>query len=259
MLSLTGGSFSYNSASGFHDSNGGLATDGTITNAVALDWADALGTAPVVGSQTIDLVGELFALAGTATIDVFGFFYGQVHVLGRYHTVAATVGTGGAVDTLSGALLTTLSLEVVDDPVTIGPADGVHLEITDGTKLAVAVLKPAVLAVGAGLPTDTRAWIGVKATDVGASLEGIEGLVLSLTGGSFSYNSASGFHDSNGGLATDGTITNAVALDWADALGTAPVVGSQTIDLDGELLALAGTATIDVFGFFYGQVHVLGR
>ncbi len=84
-------------------------------------------------------------------------------------------------------------------------------------------------------------------------LEGIEGLVLSLTGGSFSYNSASGFHDSNGGLATDGTITNAVALDWAAALGTAPVVGTQTIDLDGELLALAGTATIDVFGFFSGK------
>ncbi len=101
-------------------------------------------------------------------------------------------------------MLTTLSLEVVDDPVTIGPADGVHLEISDGTKLAVAVLKPAALPLGAGLPTDTRAWIGVKATDVGASLEGIDGLVLSLTGGSFSYNSASGFHDSNGGLATDG-------------------------------------------------------
>ncbi len=82
----------------------------------------------------------------------------------------------------------------------------------DGTKLAVAVLKPAALPLGAGLPTDTRAWIGVKATDVGASLEGIDGLVLSLTGGSFSYNSASGLHDSNGGLATDGTITNAVAL-----------------------------------------------
>ena len=112
MLSLTGGSFSYNSASGLHDSNGGLATDGTITDAVALDWAAALGTAPVVGSQTIDLDGELLALAGTATIDVFGFFTGKFTFSVDSHTVAATVGTGGAVDTLSGALLTTLSLEV---------------------------------------------------------------------------------------------------------------------------------------------------
>ena len=100
--------------------------------------------------------------------------------------------------------------------------------------------------------TDTRAWIGVKATDVGASLEGIDGLVLSVTDGTFSYNSASGAHDDNG-AAAGGTITTASALDWAAALGTAPVVGSQTIDLDGELLALAGTATIDVFGFFSGQ------
>ena len=82
MLSLTGGSFSYNSASGAHDANG-AATGGTITTAGALDWAAALGTAPVVGTQTIDLDGELLALAGTATIDVFGFFTRQVHVHGR--------------------------------------------------------------------------------------------------------------------------------------------------------------------------------
>ena len=123
--------------------------------------------------------------------------------------------------------------------------------ISDGTKLAVAVLKPATPAVGATF-TDTRAWIGVKATDVGASLEGIDGLTLSITGGSFSYNSASGAHDDNG-AAAGGTVTTAAALKWATALGTAPTVGTQTIDLDGELLSLAGTATIDVFGFFTGQ------
>ena len=52
--------------------------------------------------------------------------------------------------------------------------------IHDGTKLAVAVLKPATPPVGATF-TDTRAWIGVKATEVGASLEGIDGLTLSIT------------------------------------------------------------------------------
>ncbi len=46
---------------------------------------------------------------------------------------------------------------------------------------------------------------------------------------------------------------DASALNWATALGTAPTVGTQTIDLGGELLSLAGTATIDVFGFFSGQ------
>ena len=69
---------------------------------------------------------------------------------------------------------------------------------------------------------------------------------------SFSYNSASGAHDDNG-AAAGGTVTTATALTWATALGTAPIVGTQTIDLDGELLSLAGTATIDVFGFFTGQ------
>ena len=135
--------------------------------------------------------------------------------------------------------------------MTIGPASGPHLVIHDGTKLAVAVLKPATPAVGATF-TDTRAWIGVKATEVGASLEGIDGLTLSITGGSFSYNSASGAHDDNG-AAAGGTVTTAAALTWATALGTAPTVGTQTIDLDGELLSFAGTATIDVFGFFTGQ------
>ena len=56
----------------------------------------------------------------------------------------------------------------------VGPATGPHLVIHDGTKLAVAVLKPAAAAVSATF-TDTRAWIGVKATDVGASLGGSTG------------------------------------------------------------------------------------
>ena len=160
-------------------------------------------------------------------------------------------------NSLTGAQLTTLSLELDGSDVTIGPAGGPHLVIHDGTKLAVAVLKPATPAVGATF-TDTRAWIGVKATDVGASLEGIDGLVLSITGGTFSYNCASGAHDDNGATA-GGTITNASALTWATALGTAPVVGTQTIDLDGELLSLAGTAQIDVFGFFTRPVHLHRR
>ena len=189
-LSITGGSFSYNSASGAHDDNG-AAAGGIVTTATALTWATALGTAPTVGTQTIDLDGELLSLAGTATIDVFGFFTGQFIFTVDTSTVSATVGTGGGVNSLSGAQLTTLSLELDGSDVTIGPASGPHLVIHDGTKLAVAVLKPATPAVGATF-TDTRAWIGVKATDVGASLEGIDGLTLSITGGSFSYNSASG-------------------------------------------------------------------
>ena len=249
-LSITGGSFSYNSASGAHDDNG-AAAGGTVTTATALTWATALGTAPTVGTQTIDLDGELLSLAGTATIDVFGFFTGQFIFTVDSTTVSATVGTGGGVNSLVGAQLTTLSLELDGSDVTIGPASGPHLVIHDGTKLAVAVLKPATPAVGATF-TDTRAWIGVKATEVGASLEGIDGLTLSITGGSFSYNSASGAHDDNG-AAAGGTVTTATALKWASALGTAPTVGTQTIDLDGELLSLAGTATIDVFGFFTGQ------
>ena len=147
-----------------------------------MTWATALGTAPTVGTQTIDLDGELLSLAGTATIDVFGFFTGQFIFTVDTSTVSATVGSGGGVNTLIGAQLTTLSLELDGSDVTIGPASGPHLVIHDGTKLAVAVLKPAAPAVGATF-TDTRAWIGVKATDVGASLEGIDGLTLSITGG----------------------------------------------------------------------------
>ena len=182
---------------------------------------------------------------------MFGFFTGQFIFTVDTSTVSATVGTGGGVNSLVGAQLTTLSLELDGSDVTIGPASGPHLVIHDGTKLAVAVLKPATPAVGATF-SDTRAWIGLKATDVGASLEGIDGLEIAVTGGSFQFNSASGAHDDNGATA-GGTITNATALNWATALGTAPTVGTQTINLDGQLLSLAGTATIDVFGFFTGQ------
>ena len=86
-------------------------------------------------------------------------------------------------NSLTGAQLTTLSLELDGSDVTIGPASGPHLVIHDGTKLAVAVLSPPRRPSARPL-RDTRAWIGVKATDVGASLEGIDGLVLSITGGS---------------------------------------------------------------------------
>ena len=61
----------------------------------------ALGTAPTVGSQTIDLDGELLSLAGTATIDVFGFFTGQFIFTVDTSTVSATVGSGGGVNSWS--------------------------------------------------------------------------------------------------------------------------------------------------------------
>ena len=109
----------------------------------------------MVGSQTIDLDGELLALAGTATIDVFGFFTGKFMFAVDTDAVRATVGTGGAVDTLTGAQLTTLSLEVGWSESRSGRPAVSHLVITDGTKLAVAVLKPAAPAVGATF-TDTQ-------------------------------------------------------------------------------------------------------
>ncbi len=134
MLSVSNGTFSYNSASGAHDDNGATA-GGTITNATALNWAAAVGTAPTVGTQTIDLGGELLTLAGTASIDVFGFFTGQFSSrlirrrvgdrrCGRWRELA---GRGAVDDVVARA---------DGSDVTIGPAGGPHLVIHDGTKLA---------------------------------------------------------------------------------------------------------------------------
>ena len=122
MLSITGGSFSYNSASGAHDDNGATA-GGTVTNATRADLGDRAGHgAGRSGAQTIDLDGELLSLAGTAQIDVFGFFTGQFIFTVDTSTVSATVGAGGGVNSLTGAQLTTLSLELDGSDVTIGPA-----------------------------------------------------------------------------------------------------------------------------------------
>ncbi len=89
-------------------------------------------------------------------------------------------------------------------------------------------------------------------------MEGIDGLVLSVSGGTFSYNSASGAHDDNGATA-GGTITNATALTWATALGTAPVVGTQTIDLSGELLVVGGDGDDRCVRVLHGPVHLHRR
>ena len=51
-------------------------------------------------------------MAGTATIDVFGFFTGQFIFTVDSTTVSATVGTGGGVNSLAGAQLTTLVVGV---------------------------------------------------------------------------------------------------------------------------------------------------
>ena len=267
-IAVTGGSFQFNSASGLHDDNGATA-GGTITNATALNWATALGTAPTVGTQTIDLNGQLLSLAGTATIDVFGFFTGQFAFTVLMRNV--DVDLGGAVGAeLINASLVTLSLTVVTNPVTIGQG-GVGFTVGVGSGIAVAALTAPALPAGTGLPTDSRKWTAIKVELVAASLI-IGGLQITDIDGTFQINSATGQHDSNGGLPTDGTITPAVALDWRIALDLDDdgvfsenddptsettddvlVVGTETIDLVGTGMRVSGSADLDVFGILTGS------
>ena len=95
-------------------------------------------------------------------------------------SVGATVGTGGGVNTLSGAQLTTLSLELDVSDITVGPVE----RRASGDPRRHQARGRRAQAGGAGgwcdPSPDTRAWIGVKATEVGTWLEGIDGLTLSI-------------------------------------------------------------------------------
>ena len=222
-----------------------------------------------MGTQTIDLNGQLLSLAGTATIDVFGFFTGQFAFTVLMLNV--DVDLGGAVGAeLINASLVTLSLTVVTNPVTIGQG-GVGFTVGVGSGIAVAALTAPALPAGTGLPTDSRKWTAIKVELVAASLI-IGGLEITDIDGTFQINSATGQHDSNGGLPTDGTITPAVALDWRIALDLDDdgvfsenddptsettddvlVVGTETIDLVGTGMRVSGSADLDVFAILTGS------
>ena len=226
------------------------------TSAGALDWVadldlDQDGTysenGDPVGETSDDLLtlegveieftDAFQAVSGTAVVDIFGFIAGSAAF--DYSSRSVDVDLDGVAGAeLIGATLSTLELTITS-PVTVGPTDGVHLSVSAGTLAVAALSAPTPTAP----VTDDRHWTGVVASGVSASLLGVDGLTLAVTGGSFKFNSASGAYSDGVG----GTPVDAVALDWSEALASAPV------DLDGELLSLAGTATIDVFGFFTGQ------
>ncbi|HET6548786.1 MAG TPA: calcium-binding protein, partial [Solirubrobacter sp.] len=228
------------------------------TPAAALDWATAVDTgadspatfthddvtievetggAPIV--HTFAYTAERLRATGSLSVDILGFVTGTVGVAYETKTVDARIATG---DDLDDASLTLISLSVSD--IFIGVPQGPGFTITSG-KLSLAMLKPNAAAVAAG---DGRSWLALTATLGDASLTGIDGLTLSLTDVSATINRGSGLKNN----------VIAPALDWATAFDDDVVVKDEndaetTIDLSGDQLSLAGTATFDFFGFVSGS------
>ena len=244
-----------NRASGVFDPTPAtLGTDSVA--ATALDWTKAIDLdenaasfSPdpiVVGGQTISYDHAFLGAAGNVTIDIFGFVHGTVGFDFQTRTVDVDV-HGDGTEILHGATLTTIALTVQD--IFVGVPGSVGFHVTSGS-LSLAMVKPAPPTTG---PADTRSWLTLSGSLASGSLQGIDGLVLTVTQLGVEVNKGS-----------QGSVAIA-ALNWNTALdlngdgvygqpADKLTVGSTTFVSTQTELRAFGNATIDIFGFVTGQI-----
>jgi len=171
------------------------------------------------------------------TIDIFGFVRGTVGFTFETRTVDVDVHSNGS-EILHGATLTLVSLTVQD--VFVGVPGSVGFHVTSGS-LALAMVKPAPPALG-GIP-DTRSWLALSGLLNNGSLQGVDGLTLTVVQLGLDINQGSG---------PLGAID---ALNWNTAIdlngggiygqpADAVTIGSQTFTSTRTQLRAFGTADI---------------
>ena len=141
----------------------------------------------------------------------------------------------------------------------VGVPNGPGFSISWG-KLSLALLKPNASA------NDGRSWMAMTATLGNASLTGIDGLTLSLTGVTAQINRGAGTKTTGGAAAAAINWTTSIDTDAAGTFAGADPIAvvdendvSTPITLSGSLLELGGTATFDFFGFVSGGATLLFR
>ena len=204
----------------------------------------------------IDFADEVLSASGDADINLFGIVTGKVaFAFSRRNVDVNLLVDADPVDDpeLDEAVLTTLHIEVED--VFIG-FDGTGFSLSAG-QLAIAMLKPRAPPAGQ-TPTqpDPRSWTAVSAHFEDAEFVGIDGLTLRADLLDVDINQGAG------------GATPPAALNWTTALrfgdtgaygdtlvieGTDPDSDEEdvTIAHTGNLLQLAGTATIELEGFVF--------
>ena len=165
----------------------------------------------------------------------------------------AKVGT----EVLEDATLTLITFTVED--LFVGIPDGVGFNVDSGS-LVLAALKPKIPAGGA----DPRSWTALRASLMGASFTGIEGVTLTVGAtvplevelnqasagiAALNWQAALDLDDDNAyGEHTPGNTGN-------DDLGVEDAGGTlHPIDFTAEVLSATGDADIDLFGIVSGKV-----
>ena len=223
-----------NVAFGFNRFSGQRGT----TLATALDWATAL-TAPPAGFDTLT---DGFSVSGDLTeLSIAdGFVTGAAHFEVERSTVPVTIAADPTGD-LVGASLLSVSLSGLQ--LHVG-TDTVGFAITSGD-VTVALLTAASPTAPA---TDTRYWVGVRASGLAGSLALGSLASASLANVAFSFNRAAGQYHS-------GTTTVlATTLDWKTALVDADRPAGFDTLADG--LSVSGDLVgLDLAGFLTGSAH----
>jgi ClpP class serine protease len=243
-------------ASGTVSVNKAIAADGTPA-AQKINWAAASGSL-LPGFSSGLTSGVDLRIAGQASLDIFGFVVGTAEFTMAQGT--STVSTGnsniGTAGTLNNASIMSITLTnlnlfagvgaVLNDNGTLSPIDdtidlggAIGFSIADGS-VAMGLVRPATIN-----PADKTSFMGMAITVGSASLVGIEGLVLKISGTVLANNATD-----SAGIAVTERINWATASDIDGLLPDFSSFSSLTKDVAA---AIEGSAVLDLFGIIVGS------
>ena len=224
-----------------------LVNSSNVVGGHRINWATATTTpGTLLPSFPPELDSNvLLSIVGAATVDVFGFvtLTGTFTFKKAVGSFAVTEAAANTTTTLSNVEYLTVGAHIASATIAVG---GIGLTLTD--------IDFAMLMVTTTGATPVK-YTAIKASIGGATLSGVTGLVLTVGSLFLEVNQSS-----------DATKPNKV-LDFKDTVGftfdngkaapltiatSASAADDQTLDMDGNdgaLLKIAGTLTINAFGF----------
>ena len=243
-------------AAGTVSVNKATAADGTPA-AQKVDWATATGSLLPAFSAGLTSSVDL-RIAGSASIDIFGFVVGKADFTMVQGTMTVTTGSAAGGGTLPNASIMGITLAnvnlfagvgaalntnntatPVDDVIDLGAAVGFSIA---GGSVALALARPATTN-----PADKTSYLGAEISLASASLAGIDGLTLKVSG-TVLVNKAT----------TATGLDSTDRINWSVATSGANDPGNLIPGFSAELtntvaLQIKGSAALDLFGFVVGS------